>query len=71
LAGDLGGVSDLLIKIFGLFVGPISYFSFTFEAMEDLYLLKFTQGDKITTCKIKQGEKLRILKNSKNKEFTL
>ena len=71
MVGDLGGVSDLLIKFFGLLVGSFSYFSFTFEAMEDLYLLKFKQGDKITTCKNKQGGKLRILKNSKNKEFTL
>ena len=63
--GDLGGVSDLLIKFFGLLIGSISYFGFIFEAIEDLYLLKFTQGDEITTSMKDENKKLRVLRTSK------
>ena len=71
MVGDLGGVSDLLIKFCSFFVGSFSYFSFTFEAVEDLYLLKFRQADKITVSKKDQKKKLRILKNSKSKDKKL
>jgi len=40
LIGDLGGVSDLIIKFLGIFMLPISNFSFVFKALENLYLVK-------------------------------
>ena len=35
--GDLGGVSDLIIMIFGFFLYPYSNFSFTLELQKHLY----------------------------------
>jgi hypothetical protein len=64
LVGDLGGVSELLIKFFGVFMGSIAYISFVFEAIEDIYLLKFKQGDKITINRKDEKKKLRVIRNS-------
>jgi hypothetical protein len=64
LVGDLGGVSELLIKFFGVFMGSIAYISFVFEAIEDIYLLKFKQGDKITITRKDEKKKLRVIRNS-------
>lgn len=64
MVGDLGGVSELLIKFFGVFMGSIAYISFVFEAIEDIYLLKFKQGDKITITRKDEKKKLRVIRNS-------
>jgi hypothetical protein len=64
LVGDLGGVSELLIKLFSVFMGSIAYISFVFEAIEDIYLLKFKQGDKITITRKDEKKKLRVIRNS-------
>ena len=45
MIGDLGGVFEILVLIFGFFVNPISEHSFTMKALEKLYLAKTKQTD--------------------------
>ena len=38
--GAIGGVIDILIYIFSIFINPISEFSFFLSAIKKLYLVK-------------------------------
>ena len=38
--GELGGVIEIFIVTFGLFLGPISYFSFILKATKELFLAR-------------------------------
>ena len=40
----MGGLLDILVSIFGIFIFPITKFSFVLNALEKLYLAK--TGDK-------------------------
>jgi hypothetical protein len=40
LIGDLGGVLEVIIAFFGLFIYPISEFSFFLTALERLFLAR-------------------------------
>lgn len=71
LIGDLGGVSDIFIKVVGIFTLPISYFSFIFEAIENLYIVKSKNGDKHFKNTPKRLKNLKIMRNKKNKELKL
>jgi hypothetical protein len=39
LIGDLGGVSDIFVLLLGLFIFPISEFSYNLKALQKLYLV--------------------------------
>ena len=37
--GDLGGIQDVIIGVFGIFIFPISNFKFYIEVIQKLYLI--------------------------------
>ena len=60
LLGDLGGISDILILIFGFFALPVSAFSYNLKVLEKLYLVR-TYDSTLTEVKS------TVKKNKKNK----
>ena len=40
LIGDLGGVLEIMVTLFGVFILPISNHSFVMKAFEKLYLVR-------------------------------
>ena len=40
--GDIGGVTEIVMKLFGFFVLPFSEFSFNLKAMKKLFLVRTT-----------------------------
>ena len=45
LLGDLGGVTEIVMLIFGAFLFPVSEFSFVVEAMKRFFLAKTVDED--------------------------
>ena len=43
LIGDLGGITDVLIRAFGFFMFPIAYHSFILNATQKLYFGRSSQ----------------------------
>lgn len=39
LLGDMGGIMDIIIQVLGVFMFPLSEFSFILKALEKLYLV--------------------------------
>ena len=39
LVGDLGGIQEFFISLVGIFVFPISYFSYNIKVLEELFLV--------------------------------
>jgi hypothetical protein len=46
LLGDLGGVTEVIMIVFGLFIFPVSEHSFIIKAVKKLYMAK-TKNDKL------------------------
>jgi hypothetical protein len=45
LLGDLGGVTDVLIFIIGIFIFPISQHSFTMRYLQKMFLVRTSQSN--------------------------
>ena len=61
LLGDLGGVLEVLVFIFGIFLYPISEHSFTMKALSILYLAR-TEKKNVFSKPIKTQKKIKNLK---------
>ena len=64
LIGDLGGVLEVITFIFGIFLFPVSEFSFIIKALEKLYLARTSQTGLFKNDKMKK-------KNNKTKFKTM
>ena len=64
LIGDLGGVLEVIIFIFGIFLFPASEFSFITKALQKLYLARTSQKGLFKNDKMKK-------KNNKTKFKTI
>jgi hypothetical protein len=60
LIGDLGGVFEVIITIFGIFVFPMSQHSFVMKALEKLFLARTLDNSMFVKTKL-------IKKNRKRK----
>ena len=57
ILGDLGGVFEILVMIFGLFICRIGEFSFYLEAIKKLYLAKTADAGFFRNQKMKSSKK--------------
>ena len=48
--GDLGGVKDIIMLMFGFFVLPFSEFSFNLKAMKKLFLVRSNDHQMFKAC---------------------
>jgi hypothetical protein len=62
--GDLGGVTELIVLLFGFFIYPISRFSFNIKAMENWFMVRTSDN---SLFKIGDEEK----KNTDELDFDL
>lgn len=61
LLGDIGGLMEIFVLIFGVFLFPLSTFSFTLKAFEKLYLIRTNQSNLISVKSLKKNNKNRYL----------
>jgi hypothetical protein len=58
LMGDIGGVLEIIVLFFGIFLNPISKFSFDLTAIRYLYLVRTSEKDLFDNKKVESdGEK--------------
>ena len=61
LIGDLGGVLEVIIFLFGFFLFPASEFSFVIKALQKLYLARTSQSGLFKNDKmLKKNNKLKF-----------
>ena len=64
LLGDLGGIHDVFVLIFGIFVFPWSQFSYNLKIFEKLYLVRTTDSTLVMQRVKTNSKKFKTLKTS-------
>ena len=70
MIGDLGGVTEIVMLLFGFFLFPIAEFSFNIKAMKKWYFVRTNDSDLVEDCDKhkKDGVKKKINKDYKEGE---
>jgi hypothetical protein len=71
LLGDLGGVTEVIMICFGIFLFPISEHSFTMKAAQKFFLARTKENSLLMAKKSKFTEETAIPKNQMGNEFYL
>jgi len=66
--GDIGGVTEIVMLMFGFFVLPFSEFSFNLKAMKKLFLVRTTEQDLFEECGKQEHSLKTDFKMSRNEE---
>lgn len=50
MIGDLGGVTEIIMMMFGFFMFPINEFSFNIKAMKKWFMVYTKDNDLLESC---------------------
>ena len=63
MIGDLGGVTEVVMILFGFMLYPISEFEFNLKAIKTLFMVRTSDEDLMVTCGHKHDAGIKIPKH--------